>query len=53
LEIIRLLQKINELGTTIILSTHNRDIVNRLEKRVITLEEGKVVRDEKSGRFIL
>ncbi len=53
LEIIRLLQKINEMGTTIILSTHNRDIVNRLEKRVITLESGKVVRDEKSGRFIL
>lgn len=53
LEIIRLLEKINEMGTTVILSTHNKDIVNRLEKRVITLEDGRVVRDEKSGRFIL
>jgi len=52
LEIIRLLLKINELGTTVVLATHNRDIINRLEKRVITLEEGRVVRDEEVGRFI-
>jgi len=53
LEIIRLLLKINELGTTVVLATHNRDIINRLEKRVITLENGRVVRDEEAGRFIL
>jgi len=53
LEIIRLLLKINELGTTVVLATHNRDIINRLEKRVITLENGRVMRDEEAGRFIL
>ncbi|MDO8503061.1 MAG: ATP-binding cassette domain-containing protein [bacterium] len=53
LDIIRLLLKINEMGTTVILSTHNRDTINSLGKRVITLEKGKVVRDEEKGRFIL
>lgn len=51
-EIIRLLLKINELGTTIILTTHNREIINALGKRVITLEKGRVIRDEEKGRFI-
>ncbi len=53
LDIIRLLLKINEFGTTIILSTHNREVINSLGKRVITLQEGKIIRDEKQGRFIL
>lgn len=52
-DIVRLLLKINEFGTTIILATHNKEIVNSLGKRVITLEKGKVIRDEKRGRFIL
>ena len=52
-DIIRLLLKINEMGTTIILATHNKDIVNSLGKRVITLDEGKLVRDDKKGRFII
>jgi cell division transport system ATP-binding protein len=52
-EIIRLLLKINELGTTIILATHNKEIINSLEKRVITLEASRVIRDEEKGRFIL
>lgn len=52
-DIIRLLLKIHELGTTVILATHNKEIINSLGKRVITLEEGKVVRDEEQGRFIL
>ena len=53
LDIIRLLLKIQEMGTTVILATHNREIINSLGRRVITLENGKVVRDEKRGRFIL
>lgn len=53
LDIIRLLLKINEMGTTLILATHDKDIVNSLDKRVITLENGKVIRDEEKGRFIL
>jgi len=52
-DIIRLLLNINELGTTIILSTHNKEVINSLEKRVITLEGGKIIRDEEEGRFIL
>jgi len=52
-EIIRLLLKINDLGTTVILTTHNKDVINSLEKRVITLDKGKIIRDEEKGRFIL
>ena len=52
-EIIRLLTKVNEMGTTVILATHNQEIINALEKRVITLEQGKVIRDEQKGRFTL
>lgn len=53
LEIIKLLLKINEMGTTIILSTYDKEIVNDLYKRVITLNRGKIIRDEEKGRFIL
>ena len=52
-EIIQLLRKINKMGTTVILSTHNKDVINNLSKRVITLEKGKLIRDEENGRFIL
>ena len=52
-EIIRLLMRINELGTTVVLSTHGMEIVNTLGKRVITLENGKVVKDERQGNFTL
>jgi len=52
-DIVRLLNKIYEFGTTIVLATHNKEIINSLGKRVITLDEGKVIKDEKRGRFIL
>ena len=52
-EIIRLLNKVHEMGTTVILATHNQEIINTLEKRVVTLEEGRVIRDEERGRFTL
>lgn len=52
-EIIRLLVKVNEMGTTVLLATHNKWIINNLEKRVITLEEGKIIRDEEKGKFVL
>jgi cell division transport system ATP-binding protein len=52
-DIIRLLVKIYEIGTTVILSTHDKEVINSLGKRVITLDGGKVARDEKRGRFIL
>ncbi len=50
-EIIQILKKINDLGTTVILTTHNKGVVDSLKKRVITMEDGKVVRDDKSGKF--
>lgn len=52
-EIINLLIKINELGTTLMLATHNKDIVNALGKRVITLDKGRLIRDEEKGKYIL
>lgn len=52
-EIIRLLIKINEMGTTVILATHNKEIINALKQRVITLKGGEVVRDEEKGRYIM
>lgn len=52
-EIIKLLEKINELGTTVVLATHDKEVIDSLKKRVITLEKGRVVRDEKRGRYIL
>ncbi|OGY46451.1 MAG: cell division ATP-binding protein FtsE [Candidatus Buchananbacteria bacterium RIFCSPHIGHO2_01_FULL_44_11] len=52
-EIIDLLVKINEFGTTVLLVTHNREIVNALNKRVITLDNGKIISDQKRGRYLL
>ena len=52
-EVIALLEKINKAGATVILLTHDREIINKLGKRVITLVGGKIIRDEAEGRFIL
>lgn len=50
-DIIELLLKINRYGTTVILTTHNRDIVNALQRRVVTLRNGRVVKDEEAGGY--
>jgi cell division transport system ATP-binding protein len=52
-EIIRLLLEINKLGTTVILATHNKEIINNLGNRVISLENGRIIRDEEKGKYIL
>ncbi len=52
-EIIEILKKINEFGTTILLVTHNRDVVNRLRKRVITIHDGKIISDEEDSKYRL
>ncbi len=52
-EIVQILKKINDLGTTVILTTHNKGVIDSLRKRVITMEQGKVVRDDKEGKYIL
>lgn len=52
-EIIDLFKKINEMGTTVLLVTHNREIVNYLKTRVIILEHGQIISDQAEGRYIL
>ncbi|MDD4995628.1 MAG: cell division ATP-binding protein FtsE [Patescibacteria group bacterium] len=52
-EIIDLLKKINEYGTTVMLVTHNREVVNSLRKRVITLEDGQIIQDHEEGKYSL
>ena len=52
-EVVQILKKINDLGTTIILTTHNKGVIDSLGKRVITLEHGKIVRDDKSGKYVI
>ena len=52
-DIIRILQKINEIGTTVFLTTHNKGVVDAIGGRVITMEKGKIIRDDKKGKYIL
>ena len=49
-EVVQILKKINDLGTTIILTTHNRGVIDSVGKRVITMENGKIIRDSKEGK---
>ena len=50
-DIVRLLEKINKYGTTVILTTHNVEIVNKLKRRVITIDHGKITSDQARGRY--
>ena len=50
-EIIQLLSRINELGTTLVMATHNQEIVNAMRKRVVALEHGAIVRDQAGGAY--
>ncbi len=50
-DIVRLLEKINRYGTTVLLTTHNAEIVNRLKRRVITIDHGKVTSDQVRGSY--
>lgn len=52
-EIMQILKKINDLGTTVIITTHNRGVVEAVGKRVITMEKGKVIRDDKEGKYVI
>ncbi len=52
-EIIKILQKIHNLGTTVLLTTHNKGVVDEVNGRVITMEKGKIIRDDKDGKYIL
>jgi cell division transport system ATP-binding protein len=52
-EIIELLLRINKLGTTVLLATHNKDTVDRINRRVVALDKGMVIRDQKEGKYMI
>lgn len=52
-EIIKLLQKINDLGTTVVLATHDKEIINSIDKRVITLDKGEIINDQERGKYLV
>lgn len=51
--IIKLLQKINDLGTTVILATHDKEIINAIDKRVVVLEKGEIISDQEKGKYLV
>lgn len=50
-DVIKVLEKVNKYGTTVLLTTHNQEIVNALKRRVVTIKDGKIVSDKASGRY--
>jgi len=52
-EILQLLMKINKTGTTVILATHAKELVNSVKKRVITIEKGEIIYDQEKGKYVL
>jgi cell division transport system ATP-binding protein len=50
-EILQLLLRINELGVTVLMATHNAEVVTALRRRVVALEEGRIIRDEVGGAY--
>jgi len=52
-EVVEILKKINELGTTVMITTHNKGVVDAIGRRVITIDRGRLVRDDASGKYIL
>jgi len=52
-DVVKLLLKINEFGTTVILATHDTSIVNRIGRRVVSMDRGKIIRDQESGKYVI
>ncbi len=52
-EVVNLLLKLNELGATVILATHDNSIVNNLERRVVLMEKGRIIKDEAKGKYLI
>ena len=52
-DVVQILKKVNDLGTTILLTTHNKGVIDSLNRRVITMQDGKIVRDDAVGRYVL
>lgn len=52
-EVVQILRKINDLGTTVVMTTHNKGVIDELGKRVLTMDEGRIIRDDQSGKYVL
>ncbi len=52
-DVIEILKKVNELGTTVLLTTHNKGVVDAMGRRVITMDKGRIIRDDAHGHYIL
>lgn len=52
-EVVQILKKINDLGTTVVMTTHNKGVIDELGRRVITMDGGRIVRDDVSGKYVL
>ena len=52
-EVVQILKKINDLGTTVLMTTHNKGVIDALGRRVITMDDGRIVRDDSEGKYVL
>ena len=52
-DVVQILKKINDLGTTVLLTTHNKSVVDSSGRRVVTMDQGRIVRDDKQGKYVL
>lgn len=52
-EVVQILRKINDLGTTVVMTTHNKGVIDELGKRVITMDGGRIMRDDQNGKYVL
>jgi len=52
-EVVQILKKINDLGTTVVMTTHNKGVIDELGRRVITMDEGRIIRDDSNGKYVL
>lgn len=52
-DVVEILKKINDLGTTVLLATHNKSVVDSTRRRVVTMDQGRIVRDDREGKYIL
>lgn len=52
-DVVEILKKINDLGTTVLLTTHNKSVVDAAGRRVVTMDQGRIIRDDKQGKYML
>ncbi len=52
-DVVEILKKINDLGTTVLLTTHNKSVVDSVGRRVVTMDQGRIIRDDKQGKYVL